>query len=76
MVCDGAEGVVFATELLLQLQGLLKTGLFGWRLSAGVEQRSVSGIRSIQTSLLHLEGTHIMTLTGTSKSQTLRLVKV
>lgn len=47
VVCDGAEGVVFAAELLLQLQGLLKTSLFGWRLSAGIEQRGVSSICSI-----------------------------
>lgn len=47
VVCDGAQGVVFATEFLLQLQRLLETGLFGWRLSAGVEQRSVGSICGI-----------------------------
>ena len=43
-VRDGAEGVIVALEFLLQLQGLLETGLFAWRLSAGVEQRRVRGI--------------------------------
>ncbi len=47
VVCDGAEGEVFAPEFLLQLQGLLETGLFGWRLSAGIEQRCVGRIVSI-----------------------------
>lgn len=47
VVCDGAEGIVFAMEFLLQLQRLLETGLFGWRLSAGIEQRGVCRICSI-----------------------------
>lgn len=46
VVRDGADGVAFALEFLLQLQGLLKAGMFGWRLGAGVEQRGVGGICS------------------------------
>lgn len=61
VVRDGAEGVVLTTEFLLQLQCLLETDWFGWRLSAGVEQRGVSGIYRSQTSLLHLEDTHKIT---------------
>lgn len=44
VVRDGAEGTVFAPKLLFQLQRLLKAGLFGRRLGAGVEQRRVGGI--------------------------------
>lgn len=44
VVCDGAEGVVFATQLLLQLQCLLKAGLFRGRLSTGIEQCGVGGV--------------------------------
>lgn len=47
VVRDGAQGVVFAAEFLLQLQRLLQAGLFGWRLGAGVEQRGVGGVCSI-----------------------------
>lgn len=46
VVRDGADGVAFALEFLLQLQGLLEAGMFGWRLGAGVEQRGVGSICS------------------------------
>lgn len=47
MIRDGAEGVVFTTEFLLQLQCLLETCLFEWRLSAGIKQGGVGGICGI-----------------------------
>lgn len=55
VVRDGAEGVVFATEFLLQLQRLLQTGLFKTGLCTCVEERSVGRICTSETSLLHLE---------------------
>lgn len=55
VVGDDAELIVFATELLLQLQRLLEAGFSEWRLGAGVEQGGVGGVRGIQTSLLHLK---------------------
>lgn len=55
VVGDGAQFIVLATELLLQLQRLLEAGLSERRLGAGVEEGGVGGVRGIQTSLLHLE---------------------
>lgn len=55
LVRDCAEWDVFATELLLQLQGLLETGLLVRRLSTGVEKCSVSSICGLQTPFLQLE---------------------
>ena len=46
VVRDGADGVAFAMEFLLQLQGLLEAGVLGRRLGAGVEQRGVGSICS------------------------------
>lgn len=64
MVCDGAEGVALVAELFLQLDRLLETGSFGWRLGTGIEQCSVGGICSHQTALLHLECTCMGTCTS------------
>lgn len=55
VVRDGAEWVIFATQFLLQLQGLLETSLFGQRLSTCVEKCSVGSIAGLQTPFLQLE---------------------
>lgn len=55
VVSDCAEWVIFATQFLLQLQGLLETSLFVWRLSTRVEKCSVSSICGLQTPFLQLE---------------------
>lgn len=55
VVGDGAKLVALATELLLQLQGLLEAGYSERRLGAGVEQGGVGGVGGIQTSLFHLQ---------------------
>lgn len=52
VVRDCAEWVVFAPQLLLQLQGLLETRLFVRRLGARVEKCRVSSIRGLQTPFL------------------------
>lgn len=52
---DGAKFIALATEFLFQLQCLLEAGFSERRLSAGVEQGGVSGVRGLQTSLLHLQ---------------------
>lgn len=55
VVRDGAERVIFATQFLLQLQGLLETSLFGQRLSTCIEKCSVGSIGGLQTPFLQLE---------------------
>lgn len=55
VVGDRAEWVIFVMQFLLQLQGLLETGLFVWRLSTRVEKRSVGSICGFQTPFLQLE---------------------
>lgn len=55
VVRDCAEGVIFATQFLLQLQGLLQTSLFVRRLGARVEKCGVSSICGLQTAFLQLE---------------------
>lgn len=55
VVRDGAEWEIFATQFLLQLQGLLETSLFVWRLSTRVKKCSVSSICGLQTPFLQLE---------------------
>lgn len=52
VVRDRAEWVIFATQFLLQLQGLLETGFFGRRLSTGVEKCCVGRICGLQAPFL------------------------
>lgn len=52
VVRDRAQWVIFATQFLLQLQGLLETSFFGWRLSTRVEKCCVGSICGLQTPFL------------------------
>ena len=55
VVRDGADGVVFATKFLFQVQRMLEPGLLPWRLSTGVEQGGVCGVCGNQGPLFHLK---------------------